>query len=90
MTSRNDITGDKLQTKANSDNYRNNYDTIFAKGKNKIYRIPVDLLISAATPELAEDAAKLFMTLAYKDYKYQFDINEYEFPVGFPNEPDGD
>lgn len=88
MTSRNDITGDKIQTKVTSDTYRNNYDTIF--NQNKTYRIPVDLLISAATPELAEDAAKFFMTLAHKDYKHQFDITEYEFPVGFPNEPDGD
>lgn len=88
MTSRNDITGDKIQTKVASDTYRNNYDTIF--NKNKVYRIPVDLLISAATPEIAEDDAKLFMFLSHRDYKHQFNVEDFEFPVGFPNEPDGD
>lgn len=32
---KNDITGDKLITKANSDNYRDNYDMIFRKPKHK-------------------------------------------------------
>ena len=31
MTAKNDITGDKLITKSNSDNYRDNYDAIFNK-----------------------------------------------------------
>lgn len=33
MTAKNDITGDKLQTKAASEEYRNNYDLIFGKDK---------------------------------------------------------
>lgn len=38
MTSKNDITGDKLQTKAASQEYRNNYDLIF--GKSFAYMTP--------------------------------------------------
>lgn len=34
MTSKNDVTGDSIQTKIPSDSYRNNYDAIFRK-KNK-------------------------------------------------------
>ena len=33
MATHNDITGDALITKANNDNYRNNYDAIFGKKK---------------------------------------------------------
>ena len=33
MASKNDITGDKIATKHTSDAFRNNYDTIFGKGK---------------------------------------------------------
>lgn len=33
MTSKNDITGQKQQTKPASDTYRNNYDAIFGKKK---------------------------------------------------------
>ena len=31
MVSKNDITGDSIQTKGTSENYRNNYDLIFRK-----------------------------------------------------------
>lgn len=31
MVSRNDITGDAIQTKGNSEAFRNNYDSIFAR-----------------------------------------------------------
>lgn len=33
MVARNDITGDAIQTKGVSDNYRSNYDLIFGKKK---------------------------------------------------------
>lgn len=33
MTTRNDITGDALITRAANENYRNNYDLIFGKKK---------------------------------------------------------
>lgn len=33
MTSRNDITGDKIQTKVVTQEYRENYDKIFSKDK---------------------------------------------------------
>ena len=33
MVARNDITGDSIQTKGVTDNYRNNYDNIFRKNK---------------------------------------------------------
>jgi len=33
MTTRNSITGDKIKSKPNSDEYRSNYDLIFNKGK---------------------------------------------------------
>jgi hypothetical protein len=32
MVARNDITGDAIQTKGNSNSYRDNYDAIFRKG----------------------------------------------------------
>ena len=35
MTARNDITGDELKSKINSDAYRNNYDAIFGKKTRK-------------------------------------------------------
>jgi len=34
MTSRNDITGDSIQTKTITDAYRDNYDRIFGKKKD--------------------------------------------------------
>jgi hypothetical protein len=33
MVARNDITGDAIQTKGNSNSYRDNYDLIFRKNK---------------------------------------------------------
>lgn len=35
MTARNDITGDELKSKTNSEAYRNNYDAIFGKKTRK-------------------------------------------------------
>jgi len=35
MTTRNEHTGDKIQTKPNSDKYRDNYDKIFGTKKPK-------------------------------------------------------
>lgn len=35
MTARNDITGDELKSKTNSEAYRNNYDKIFGKKTRK-------------------------------------------------------
>jgi hypothetical protein len=37
MVAHNDITGDKLQTKSNTKEYRNNYDSIFG---TPLYNIP--------------------------------------------------
>lgn len=36
MVARNDITGDAIQTRGSSDAYRDNYDLIFGKKKNKV------------------------------------------------------
>lgn len=36
MATTNDITGDSIQTKIVSDAYRNNYDAIFGKSKQKL------------------------------------------------------
>lgn len=33
MTTRNDITGDKIQSKTNSQEYRDNYEKIFGKSR---------------------------------------------------------
>ena len=38
MATKNDITGDSLISKTNSEAYRNNYDLIFGKGKNNVKR----------------------------------------------------
>ena len=35
MTARNEITGDKIQTKVNSQEYRDNFDRIFSKDSEK-------------------------------------------------------
>ena len=35
MVSKNDITGDSIQTKGTSENYRNNYDLIFRKNQKE-------------------------------------------------------
>ncbi|HET8687086.1 MAG TPA: hypothetical protein VFM18_10535 [Methanosarcina sp.] len=35
MATKNDVTGDSIQTKIPSDAYRNNYDAIFGKSKQK-------------------------------------------------------
>lgn len=43
MTSRNEITGDAIQTKLNSDSYRDNYDRIFgSKVKKKSLPVAYD------------------------------------------------
>jgi hypothetical protein len=39
MVARNDITGDAIQTKGNSNSYRDNYDLIFRKGKDMQVRV---------------------------------------------------
>ena len=36
MATTNPITGDSIQTKVNSDAYRNNYDAIFGKSKQTV------------------------------------------------------
>lgn len=36
MSSTNDITGDEIKSKLNSDAYRDNYDAIFGKRKNDV------------------------------------------------------
>jgi len=36
MVARNDITGDKIQSKKNSEAYENNFDKIFGKKKKEI------------------------------------------------------
>lgn len=38
MATKNDITGDSLISKVNSETYRNNYDLIFGKGKKNEQR----------------------------------------------------
>lgn len=39
MVARNDITGDSIQTKGVTDNYRSNYDNIFRKDKDMQVRV---------------------------------------------------
>lgn len=51
MTSKNDITGDKLQTKAASEEYRNNYDLIFKKPTQlPAQQKPVDVVVKEWPP----------------------------------------
>jgi hypothetical protein len=42
MVARNDITGDAIQTKGNSNSYRDNYDVIFRKGNDMQVRVQED------------------------------------------------
>lgn len=45
MTTRNDITGDKIQTKVASQDYVNNYDSVFG---TPLYNIPRKTWVEAA------------------------------------------
>ena len=47
MTARNDVTGDKIQTKTNSEEYRNNFDNI--DFGTPLYNIPRETWVE--TPE---------------------------------------
>lgn len=55
MATKNDITGDSIQTKATTDAYRDNYDRIFGKTKtsHKLYDLPKEIIA-----EIIEDIAK--------------------------------
>jgi hypothetical protein len=46
MVARNDITGDTIQTKATTDNYRDNYDKIFRKDNTNIEKNEYQDLLS--------------------------------------------
>ena len=43
MTARNDITGDSIQSKSNSQKYRDNYDAIFNKKKADYKEVQQDI-----------------------------------------------
>ena len=43
MTARNDITGDSIQSKSNSQKYRDNYDSIFSKKKADYKEVQQDI-----------------------------------------------
>lgn len=55
MATTNDITGDKLITKSNNDNYRNNYDLIFGKKKNVPQQATAGDSEESSVSELRED-----------------------------------
>lgn len=42
MTAKNDITGDAIRSKSNTDAYRDNYDRIFRKKKEEVVEEQVD------------------------------------------------
>ena len=53
MTTKNDVTGDTLITKAPTDAYRNNWDNIFNKKQELKEEVHVDIL--AELTELSQD-----------------------------------
>lgn len=53
MATKNDITGDSIQTRGVSENYRNNYDLIW--GKKKKETIPMPGTTGGATMTFKED-----------------------------------
>lgn len=50
------------------------------------YKIPVDIIIDADSPEEAELLSQEFMLRAASEYRKQFFLRDYEFPVGYPIE----
>lgn len=54
----------------------------------KTFTVPVDIKVSSEDSFQAEMDVSNFMKIAYRDYKHIFNIEDYEFPVDFPLEPD--
>ena len=50
MTSHNDITGDKIQTKVTTEEYRDNYDKIFSKEDYDEYDKTIENLLQVDIP----------------------------------------
>lgn len=57
MVDRNPHTGEKLQSKANSDAYRNNFDSIFGK-KSKVIAVDETVDKSSEQPETNTESNK--------------------------------
>ena len=76
-------------TKPATEEYRNNFDTIFKKEVTmKRYRVPVDLFVYADTAEEVEKKAYRFMDMAARDHGPTFNLSGFIFPVDYPTEPD--
>lgn len=58
MVAKNDITGDSIQTKGVTDNYRNHYDEIFRKNKNTNSDQNIELAVSEDRASLDDKSAK--------------------------------
>lgn len=76
MTAKNDITGDSLISKTNSESYRNNYDLIFGKkGKTNEFRTGRNDEQLVTTGENAEDCRSVSETDAYPHDRVPADSN---------------
>lgn len=90
MASRNDVTGDVIQSKMNSDPYRDNWDKIFG---NKKQDAPVVVDVDKSSDvikklnikcEYFEDAAEIFESItgiAFENIDYVDDLVVYELIV---------
>ena len=68
MVAKNDITGDNIQTKGVTTEYRDNYDNIFRKNK----KTDADKIEEQAVPlQELEEAAEEFHTDDLEEYKRQ-------------------
>lgn len=51
MVAKNDITGDSIMSKVNSDSFRDNFDRIFGKKKKEEESSPVKVPVTNDVPE---------------------------------------
>lgn len=77
MTSFNDITGDKIQSKI-SDSYRDNFDSIFRKPiKNSKYSVLIDFIVDAPTEQDAEKQVGDLAKFMYQFYTLSYGVSDY-------------
>ncbi len=54
------------------------------------YRVPIDFIVKATTPEEAKIRIEEFLLHAVSEFRLAFDILEYEAPFGYPIEPESE
>lgn len=76
MAARNDITGDSISTKYNSDSYRNNFDNIFKKktvGEQLVEAVEETVRIEEENKKIAEE----YVTISRHEYESLVDESDF-------------